>query len=259
MGVGGLGGAAAPPPMDRNGRQGRGAPPRQGQESPTRLGWYGVVLLQWWGVPARWWVCCVMDPKRHFGLELPKGGMMTEDDLVKRARDLYRRKITFRASDIPGVGEQRGADPDSWHCSRHELFEEAGVWLGAADQTPDAINALKARRHVWLDARGWKQVPDPPPRSGWFVIVLGAEDRVEAPLQEQFGERVWLSFRGTGRNLGRNYVDDFLRNQNHSRPEFADEEPEPRHDHADMLAVVNANLDHVNGTVNWNGFRTRRR
>ena len=258
MGVGELGGAAAPPPMDHHGgRHARGGPPRQGQQSSHRLGWYGVVLLQWWGVPARWWVCCVMDPKRKFGLELPKGGVMTEDDVVKRKWALQEQKVSFRVSDIPGVGEARVADPDPWHCSRHELFEEAGIWLGPADQTQEAINALRVRPHVWLDDEGWRQKHDLPQRKGWLVIVLDAEDRQEVPLQKGFEMPVWLSFRGTYAN-GYNYLDHYLRNQDHKRPIWTPEYPQSRDDHANMLLKVNAALDHDSGAVNWGEFEFRR-
>ena len=174
--------------------------------------------------------------------------------MEEKEENMIKGKISFRESRIPGVGRARVEDPSPGHAALHELYEEAGYWLGPPDQVLDAVEILRRREHVWLDSRGFRQGTDPPQRSGWLVIVRDVDDIEDLPLQEQFEEPVWLSFRGAGPNAQWNYADYFLRNQNHNRPPGARGPAGPRIDQADMLLKVDAHLDHEHGLVHWDGF-----
>ena len=129
--------------------------------------WYGALLWQHDGDDLR--VCCQYDHGRR-GWELPKGG-----------RELGRRA----SSGVP--------DSSPFATARHELWEEAGVWL--AWRPPGS--------YAWVTPSGARLPGGPGPQQNAYILT---ELRTEDEQAEPGGMRGWLNLEECENLLRRDHL-----------------------------------------------------
>ena len=116
--------------------------------------WYGAVVWSERGQQRKY--CCQWDPKRRFGLELPKGGM-----------EKNRRKTSGAPDSSP------------FATARWELWEEVGLWL----------QWRWSEDFHWVSQRGHALPLGPGPQQSAFLVTKLQDKDGEADCRR----REWLT------------------------------------------------------------------